>query len=113
MAKRDVSALAALMDRERQLLLSGDLAALARLVPEKTRLAAALPRAGADRDAVEALSRSAHRNARLLSAALSGIQSAQLRLSAARETPPNLKTYDRGGRRQTLGSAGIRHDHKA
>mgnify|MGYP000344164972 CR=1 FL=1 len=113
MTRRDVRALASLMDRERRLLLSGDLAALARLVPEKTRLAAALPSAGVDRETVEALSRSAHRNARLLAAALSGIQSAQLRLSAARDTPPNLETYDRGGRRQTLGGAGIRHDHKA
>ncbi|MCU0826869.1 MAG: flagellar biosynthesis protein FlgN [Tabrizicola sp.] len=91
-----------LLDRTRDALLAGDLAALATLAPEvetETDSLRPLPEADARR-----LRLKADRNARLLQSAARGLRAAQERLVQI-TTGPTLTTYDARGRKAVLSDA--------
>ena len=95
-----LEALADLLERERNALISGDLDGLARLADEKERLiedATDLNASG-----LQALREKASRNQELLNSALEGIRSVASRLDALREARDTLNTYDRSGQRQRI-----------
>ena len=91
-----------LLDQERDLLLTGSLDGLARIVENKAQLAGRLSQIeGAD--GLEGLKAKAERNARLLEAAGAGVRSVIRRISAVREGPEPLSTYSASGERTKLG----------
>lgn len=91
-----------LLDQERDLLLTGSLDGLARIVENKAQLAGRLSQIEHP-DGLEVLKAKAERNARLLEAAGAGIRSVTRRLSALREGPEPLSTYSASGERTKLG----------
>lgn len=97
-----VSALHALLDEERELLLAGDLNALPDLLKRKQGLIEDLG------DPVEADLTDLHgkltRNHALLSSAMDGIRKVSDRLGELRKIRQSLETYDKQGQRQFLGS---------
>lgn len=95
-ADRAIATVTTLMERQRQALLTGDLAALAPL-PE--RLEQALQRLTAthpDQRHLDVVQAAARHNAQLLLAAQRGL--AQTRARQARHGAPPLTTYDASGR---------------
>lgn len=93
----------ALLDRERQALLDGDLEALAGMVEDKERLIDALN--AADRAAEETLAPvndKVRRNQALLEQALSGIRSVARKLADIRQAKKSFDTYDRLGQRSRI-----------
>lgn len=98
-----MTALDALLERERAALLSGDLDRLPELLHEKTALIDAL--AGLDAAAEplpEALKEKALRNQALLDGALEGIRHVAGRIAALRRLRQSFETYDETGRRRTI-----------
>ena len=89
--------LEALLDQAADALLTGDLAALARLAPqiEAARIAPA------SRTEAERLQRKAQRNARLLDAATRGVKAARLRMGEITRGP-TLTTYDARGQKAQI-----------
>lgn len=104
-----------LLDREQAALLAGRLDELARLVPEKERIAAHLfgDATPMDADALTGLRQIAERNARLLEAARRGIEAARERIDQIRNGGPQMQTYDRRGRRSSLSGAPSRVKRRA
>lgn len=108
------AALAQLLAEERACLLSGDLAALPRLIAAKERLLGLVGSAAAPSAAVLARLRdAAERNQGLLDAALRGVQAARTRLETMRSGGPALNTYDASGRAATLGDRGPSVERRA
>jgi len=101
-ALNTLDALEDLLERERRLILTGDLDPLARLAPEKSRLLERMARAGGTAQAFERLRRKTERNQDLLLAAARGIRSAAARLTSPNPVQAPLRTYDRSGQAQTL-----------
>jgi hypothetical protein len=88
-----------LLDRTRDALLSGDLAALTKLAPQLAAQAESLQPLATD--VAHRLHQKAERNARLLQSAARGMRAAQDRLVQI-TTAPSLATYDSQGRKATL-----------
>ena len=91
-----------LLDREFQAIVGGNLEALTRLLPEKTRLMERLRQVEPERQALERLRQKAERNQALLEVVGHGIRSVSQRLQSLQKSKPALQTYDRSGARQTL-----------
>lgn len=97
-----IEQLEALLERERQMLLSGNLDALPELVDEKETLISALASAEpAAADLEQAQDRMIHNQA-LLESAMQGIRSVAERMRELRNVRNGLQTYDRTGRRQRI-----------
>lgn len=96
-------ALDALLERERNALIDGDLAAISELIEEKEGLLdqiAALD--GAGKRGLEDLQGKAIRNQALLDSALRGIRNVASRFAALRKVRKSLETYDEKGRKTSL-----------
>lgn len=109
-------ALSGLLEAERAALLSGDFAALPRLIPAKEEALSALGSAAAgsvEPGILEALRDRAGMNRSLLDAALRGVRAVQERLEAARNGGPPLGTYDARGRTEVLATAPRRVERRA
>ena len=97
-----------LLDRERALLLEGQLDALAEIAPMKETLLdelAARPQAATEPQ-LEALRARIARNQALLDGALKGIRAVAARMNALHQVRRGLETYDQSGRRTSFGSTG-------
>ena len=93
----------ALLDRERQALLDGDLETLAGMVEEKERLIDALNKAERAAEAsLSPVNDKVRRNQALLEQALSGIRSVARKLADIREARRSFDTYDRLGQRSRI-----------
>ncbi|MBC7133492.1 MAG: flagellar protein FlgN [Roseovarius sp.] len=98
-----IRAAEALLERERDCLLAGDLGALAGLAAEKEALMARLGESGLpEAAAAAALREKAQRNQQLLDAALQGIRRVSARLGAYRQVRRSMETYDPQGRKETI-----------
>ncbi len=94
--------LEALLDHAAEALLSGDLAALARLTPQIETASPAAP----DRASAERVQKKALRNARLLEAATRGVKAARLRMGEITRGP-TLTTYDARGQKALIAPLGM------
>lgn len=104
----------ALLERERDALLSGTLDTLESIAAEKARLIAALAsRPGRDPARLARLARQAAQNQTLLEAALGGLRRAAARIAAHAAGPCGLDTYDASGTRHSLPAGPPRHEHRA
>ncbi|MEC7764640.1 MAG: hypothetical protein VX874_22245 [Pseudomonadota bacterium] len=99
-----LGALDALLDREKALILKGDILGVQALFSEKERLLSRVGRARFQRTRIEALMKKAERNNALLEASARGFKAVQDKLIALRGTGGELSTYDREGQRARLGS---------
>ncbi|WP_424943776.1 flagellar biosynthesis protein FlgN [Aliiroseovarius crassostreae] len=106
-------ALDALLDKEREILLSGQIEALPRLAPQKEKLLNQLPSAKATSQQVEALRRKADRNQELLVAVSKGIRAVSRRLEALRSQKTQLRTYDAGGHSKNLAKRATTFEKRA
>jgi len=110
MARYDQSppaaALEALLTRERDSLLAGQLAALADFGPLKERLLARLAEGGGSAQEIERLRLCAERNQALLAAAARGVRAVRDRLGAARSAPVATRTYASDGVASEIGRVG-------
>ena len=98
-----LSGLDSLLERERSILLSGDLGQLQAVLSEKTGLIDALRALDAPHpEEVEALREKARHNQRLFDGALTGIRRVADRLAELRRIQHSFDTYDDSGRRQTI-----------
>lgn len=95
-------ALDALLDKEREILLSGQIEALPRLAPQKEKLLSQLPSTKVTSQQMEALRMKVDRNQELMVAASKGIRAVSRRLEALRTQKSQLRTYDAGGHSKNL-----------
>lgn len=101
MSDAALTALDALLEEERTVLMSGDLHRIAEIADRKETLVAGLNVSGAENIALVPVKRKIQRNQVLLDGALEGIRNVAARLAVLRETGGTLETYDRNGRRQS------------
>ncbi len=106
-------ALERVLDQERQMLLSGNIEALAQLAPHKERLLTQLPTARAEQTVVEKLRQKADRNQELLRATAKGIRAVTRRLEILRRQKSELRTYDAGGQSMNLAKRGNKIEKRA
>lgn len=110
-----IESLMHLLERERALLLKGQLDALAEIIPIKETLLDEI--AARDRTAPEAqmvaLRARIARNQALLDGALRGIRAVAARMSDLRQVRRGLDTYDQSGRRTTIESPGPSVERRA
>ena len=97
-----IEALRALLDQERQLLLTGKIEALTKIAPEKERLLSHLAGSTDDAGLLDQLRRKADRNQELLVAVSKGIRAVSRRLELLRTQKTQLRTYDSVGQSQNL-----------
>ena len=95
--------LSALLDREKEMILRGDLVSVHKLAPEKERLLRRLARSPLQRAALADLRRRASRNNDLLAASARGYQAVLEHLRQAPTTEDHLKTYGKDGQSDVLG----------
>ncbi len=95
-------ALRAVLDQERQLLLTGKIESLVKIAPEKERLLGQLAGSTDDTGLLDQLRRKADRNQELLVAVSKGIRAVSRRLETLRTQKTQLRTYDAGGQSQNL-----------
>ena len=96
-------ALETLLEQERAALIAGDLDALARLLPGKEQLIAALEGGqSAPPDVLRALDGKLRRNQLLLDGALDGIRAVSTRLAQLRAARGGFETYSADGRRRDI-----------
>ncbi len=93
------------LDREKAMILKGDLDGVDRLSREKVRLLTRVGRAQVDHVTLENLRGRAERNNRLLAASARGFRTVQEHLKQLADMPATLQTYDRDGQRATLGQS--------
>lgn len=106
-------ALDRVLDQERQILLSGNIKALAQLAPHKERLFTQLSAAGPDPRVLENLRKKADRNQELLRAAAKGIRAVTRRLEMLRNQKSELRTYTAGGQSMNLAKRGNKVEKRA
>lgn len=94
-------ALEDLLDRERAMILNGELDGLARSAPRKEALIASLKVSDAAR--LQQLRRKADRNQTLLQAVARGLKAARDRIGRSGGTGPALRTYGADGAAHDLG----------
>jgi flagellar biosynthesis/type III secretory pathway chaperone len=98
-----LSSLDRLLEKERSILLSGELGQLQEVLTEKTELIDALRALDAPQpEEVEALREKAQRNQLLFDGALSGIRRVADRLAELRKIQHSFDTYDDAGQRRTI-----------
>lgn len=105
MASRAVQKLKKLLDKERNALLKGDLAALETLLPEKERLALSFHDANAAE--LKALSFKLAQNARLFEAARKGVADIVQSVQEHKAARESLSTYDQTGSPTQIGSVTV------
>jgi flagellar biosynthesis/type III secretory pathway chaperone len=93
------SALARLLDEERDLLLSGRLAEIATLADRKAELLRDLPSGLSDTPQYRRLRRAGQRNLELLDAAAAGLRDVRARIAELRQSSGTLATYSPEGAR--------------
>lgn len=109
-----VSALNALLDRERSALLSGDMTNVAALMAEKEHLVARVAALDpADQAAFDRLRRKLGRNGALLEGALAGLRAASRRLAELNDPAATGGTYDADGRRTEIAILAHRLEKRA
>ncbi|MHA6265425.1 flagellar biosynthesis protein FlgN [uncultured Aliiroseovarius sp.] len=106
-------ALETLLDRERALIISGDIQKLARLLPEKERLLERVKTMGDSAGRLEHIQGKADRNQSLLDAVACGIKSVQSRLEAMREGQKVLRTYTQKGESQSISRKTTKFERRA
>ncbi|MGH1369695.1 MAG: hypothetical protein ACRBCL_13865 [Maritimibacter sp.] len=95
-----------LLEKERVLIMGGDISGVLRLAKEKARLLSRVMNESENGADLERLRAMAERNNTLLASAARGIKRATERLQNADETPSSsLKTYGRDGTSQSVGPA--------
>lgn len=102
-AQRAIEALDELLEKERDLLLAGEIEEIGSVLKAKEALIDTL--AGFDRDEVQSLSGlqgKLARNQSRLDGALHGIRRTSARLAALRQVRRSLETYNESGRKQTI-----------
>ncbi|MAM61838.1 hypothetical protein [Maritimibacter sp. UBA3975] len=97
------AALADLLEREKALILSGDIDGVARLSHEKERLMSRLARARFRRGELDRLREKANRNNALLEASARGFKAVQDQISALAKGSETLKIYGSDGNRAAMG----------
>lgn len=102
-----------LLERERDLIMAGQLEQLARLLPEKERLLGELRETKGDLPALSHMRDIAARNQVLLAAVLRGIRSVKLRLDELKSCRTELKTYTETGQAMHLNGREGRIERKA
>ncbi|UWR22380.1 hypothetical protein [Sulfitobacter sp. S190] len=101
----DAIAMQDILRRERKLLLSGDLAKLSDLLPEKERLVAHFHDAKeGDAEVLDEIRVQSRDNERLLNAALAGLRSVTQRVKELQTVRSSLETYDQLGKRKSIKS---------
>lgn len=95
----NMRALSALLDRERQALLSGDLNVLTNLTAEKEVLLKKLGSLASGSSQLANLRKKVERNQVLLAGAIEGIRDVSERIKLLRKAQRSLETYDRLGQR--------------
>lgn len=101
-----IDALDALLERERNALLNGDLTEIPEIVAEKERLIDALAEAGtAQAEQLAPVQMRATQNQLLLQSAMEGIRSVADRMAELRKVRGGLQTYDRSGQRQQFAAS--------
>lgn len=94
-----------LLDLERSALLDGALDQLGLIMAQKDRLIAEINALeGAERASLAALQEKAARNQVLLNSAMEGIRAVANRMADLRRVRRGLETYDRQGRKETVGA---------
>jgi len=93
----------AILDQERDILLSGNLDEMAELVDHKEHVIDLLTELDpGDGEVLQHLNAKLHRNQALLDKALEGIRAVSKRLSALHQVRRSLDTYDSFGEKQTF-----------
>ena len=105
MMEMTIEALEALLDREREALLDGDLDRLIGQLDEKEALIERLNASGDSGAGLKDLQAKVLRNQALLDSALEGIRTVAQKLSALHRVRRSLDTYDESGRKTTIDSA--------
>ena len=101
--KEAISAIDALLDDERQALLTGDFDALQKILDQKEDLIKVLStQHGSDFSGMQMLAPQIERNQELLSHALDGVRAVARRLAELRQVRESLDTYDATGRRKSV-----------
>lgn len=90
------------LDREKAMILKGDLDGVHRMSREKQRLMTRLGRAQVDHVTLATLRDRAERNNRLLAASARGFRAVQEHLKRLTDGPATLQTYGRDGQRAAL-----------
>ncbi|MCK8484491.1 flagellar protein FlgN [Aliiroseovarius sp. S2029] len=112
-ARSITHALEDLLERERHLVLAGEIEQLTRLAPEKERLLQSLAACDSSPTDLEHLRLSTERNQQLLTAAARGIRSVKQRLDALMNGQSELRTYTRDGFARDLSRRESRFERKA
>lgn len=90
------------LERERALLLSGDILGLQQLIPHKEYLLKNVVTQTLHPDAIERLKSLAARNQALLESCARGVQTAKARLQELQSVKQELRTYTEQGKNQML-----------
>ena len=100
-----IDSLDALLDRERQALLVGDLEKIGRLLALKESLMDQLSKIQmVETDHLQTVKGKVNRNQALLNSAMEGIQAVASRMAELRKARHSLETYDHTGRKTQLGT---------
>ena len=102
-----------LLERERVLILSGEIEQIVRLLPEKERLLTALNSTDQSQQSLKILQVEADRNQVLLGAVAQGIRTVQKRLSALHASGSELRTYTQAGHAENLANQRTNIERKA
>ena len=102
-----------LLEKERRLIMAGDIQKIARLLPTKEKLLAELGVSNVPADKLERLKCEADRNQTLLEAVAAGIRAVQKRLAALQSANFEHRTYTQSGRAQKLTSQRTSIEKKA
>jgi len=109
----DLAALDRLLDRERAVLLAGELDGLPALLEARSAMIGALdPRQTGTRPTLDRLKAKALRNQALLDSARQGLRQAARRIAAAGPGGCAFDTYDRAGHRHRIGLNEVRRVEK-
>lgn len=101
MTHRLASRMMRLLERERAMLIAGNIDGAVKLTSAKDKLAEKLMAALPDEEAVAAIRDSAERNRRLIDAAKRGVESAQRRIASLRRGV-GVNTYSASGARNLI-----------
>jgi len=105
--------LLSVLDQERQAILAGDTETLAGFDAQKATLAEKLKTGPKNSGELAAISAALNRNARLLSAAITGVKAARSRLAALAAVRDGLSTYSATGNREIVATRKSAIEHKA
>ncbi|SDX82650.1 hypothetical protein [Citreimonas salinaria] len=94
--------LKAIVEAEREALLSGDFERLTALLPDKEQALAEVEGAGSTPDSLRDLHRRVERNQALYDRALAGVRAVIGRIAELGEVKKSIGTYDSAGKRRTI-----------